>query len=166
MNWADELIGEYKEGKKALRELHSDSIDSPDGQQDRSQINSMMDGMDFSIKWMQTGREPGTHRGAGMRGVYQFEDMDILPDINEHLRAEREQLMINGDIRRVLVQVFRLLSDRERQCYIMYEAEGMSMSEIGLKLGISKWTARTHIDRAREKVNNVVSHDCRTGSEG
>jgi len=166
MNWADELIVEYKVGKKALREMHTELVDSPSCQQDRSQINSMVDSMDFSTKWMQTGREPGTHRGAGIRGIYQFADMDVLPDINEHLREEREKLAMNGDQRRLLLQVFRLLSDRERQCYIMYGAEGMSMSEIGLKLGISKWTVRTHIDRARAKVNNVMSHDCRTGTEG
>jgi len=157
MNWADELIGEYKVGKKVLREMHTELVDSPSGKQDRSQINSMVDSMDFSTKWMQTGREPGTHRGAGIRGIYQFADMDILPDINEHLREEREKLAMSGDQRKLLLQVFRLLSDRERQCYIMYEAEGMSMSAIAHKLGVSKAAVQIYIRRAREKVERIAS---------
>jgi len=88
--------------------------------------------------------------------------MDIIPDINEQLRGEREELYMSQEQRQSLLRLFRMLSARERQCYIMYEAEGLSMQQIGDKLGISKWTVRTHIDRARNKVKSFMSHDCRT----
>lgn len=131
-------------------------------QQDKTQLNSMIDSMSYSIKWMETGQQPDTYRGVGIRCIYQFENMDIIPDITEQLRGEREESYMSQEQRQSLLRQFRMLSARERQCYVMYEAEGLSMQKIGDKLGISKWTVRTHIERARTKVKSFISHDCRT----
>lgn len=158
--WAEQLINEYHEGRETLDDMRDILTESQTDQLDKTQINSMADSMDFSIEWMETGRQPGTYRGADKRNVYrikQYEDMDILPDINEQLRQEREPLYMDREQRQSLIQLFRNFSDRERQCYIMYEAEQLSMQKIADRLGISKWTVRTYIDRAREKVKEITA---------
>lgn len=159
-HWADELIPQYKKGRKELRmmnnELSDDNIDSLD----RSRINGMVDSMGFSIEWMETGRQPGVFRGIDKRDAYrakQYDDMDIIPDINEHLRKERESLYMSTEQRQDLIYLFRSFSDRERQCFIMYEAEQLSMQKIADRLGIKKSTVQQYIERAREKVKLIAS---------
>ena len=154
MNWVDTLLPQYKKGRKGLRNV--DIIDHTD----QSKVNSMVDSMTYSIDWMETGRQPDSYRGVDKRNAYRvkcYEEMDIIPDINEALRKEREPLYITGQQRKVLLQVFNNFSDRERQCYIMYEAEGLSMQQIAEKLGIKKRTVQQYIERAREKVSLIIS---------
>lgn len=157
-NWADELLGEYKDGRRDLGRMKNDL--EPEMYMDKKQINSMVDSMSFSIEWMETGRQPGLYRGVDKRDAYrfkQYEDMDIIPDINEELRKEREPLYMSQEQRTALLHLFRNFSDRERQCYIMHTAEGLSMQKIADKLGLSKWTVRTYINRAKEKVEEITA---------
>lgn len=159
-NWADELIPEYKEGRKGLGAMRDDLTDSVPDRIDKTQYNSMIDSMSYSLEWMETGRQPDVYRGVDKRDAYrvkQYDEMDILPDINEELRKEREPLYMEREQRQALISLFRNFSDRERQCYVMYEAEQMSMQKVADKLGISKWTVRTYIYRARDKVKEITA---------
>ncbi|MCF3942197.1 sigma-70 family RNA polymerase sigma factor [Oceanobacillus alkalisoli] len=160
-NWADRLLAEYDEGWRGLNKTKDNLRDDflPD-QQDKTHINSMIDSMTYSIDWMRTGRQPDMYRGVDKKDKYRakfYDDMDILPDINEELRKEREPLYITKDQRKALLQVFKNFSKRERQCYVMYEAENFSMQQIANRLGISKGTVQMYINRAREKVHAVAS---------
>lgn len=160
MNWADELITEYEQGRKTLYEMKDNLGDSEIDKLDKTQINSMIDSMTYSIDWMETGREPGNLRGVDKRDIYrikQYSEMDIIPDITEQLRLEREPLCLNQEQRQALILLFRKLSDRERQCFIMYEAEQLSMQQIANRLGIKKSTVQQYIERAREKVKLIAS---------
>lgn len=155
-NWADKLLGEYKEGRKDLGRMKN-NLD-PELLEDKSQINSMIDSMTYSIDWMTKGRQPDLYRGVDKRNVYrlkQYEDMDIIPDINEELRKEREPLYMSQEQRRVTLELLRSFSNRERQCYIMYEAERLSMQEIADRLNLKKRTVQQYIERAREKVKKI-----------
>lgn len=153
-NWADELIPEYKQGRKELRIMKHELPQS-----DEYKINSMVDSMEFSLEWMETGRQPGTFRGIDRNNAYrpkQYEDMDIIPDITEQLEEERGSLYMSTEQRRSLLQLFHNFSDRERECFIMYKAEQLSMSQIALKLGVSKATVQVYIRRAKEKVEAIA----------
>ena len=160
MNWADKLLKEYKQGRKDLKNMRDELTDSERDRLDKTQINSMIDSMTYSIDWMETGREPGNLRGVDKRDIYrikQYSEMDIIPDITEQLRLEREPLYLNQEQRQTLILLFRKLSDRERQCFIMYEAEQLSMQQIANRLGIKKSTVQQYIERAREKVKLIAS---------
>lgn len=159
-NWAEELIPQYEEGLNALERKRNDLGDTISNRVDMTQYNSMIDSMGFSLEWMETGRQPGLYRGVDKRDAYrvkQYDEMDILPDINEELRKEREPLYMDREERQALIQLFKNLSDRERQCYVMYEAEQLSMGKIADYLGISKGTVQMYIKRARAKVNEIAS---------
>lgn len=153
-NWADELIQEYTNGRqelsKAKQELDvTDLVDS----QDMKQINDMIDSLSYSIEWMETGRQPGTFRGADKRAIYQrqyVESMDFIPDIVEQL--EPKQLYMTNEEKIILSDILASFSVRERQCYLLHVAQGLSMEKIAEQMGVSKSTVQTHIARAKKKV--------------
>ncbi len=157
--WADKLINEYTEGRESLNDMMGILTDSELDQLDKTQINSMADSMDFSLEWLRIGREPGTYRGIDKRNVYrtkQYEDMDIIPDITEELKKEREPLYMDRKQRQALIYLFKSFSERERQCYVLHVAQGLSMQKIADRLEISKGTVQTYIRRAKEKVQTVL----------
>lgn len=160
MSWADILIDEYKEGRTELEEMHKLLGDTEYDLEDKSQINGMVDSMTYSIDWMETGRQPDSYRGVDKRDIYrisQYEDMDIIPDITEELRREREPFYMDRGQRQALIKLFERFSDRERQCFLMYEAEKLSMQKIADRLGISKGTVQMYIKRAKDKVKIIIS---------
>lgn len=151
-NWADELLGEYKEGRRELKRFETESTE------DKKYINSMVDSMTYSIDWMEKGRQPDLYRGVDRKNAYrtmQYDEMEIIPDITEQI--EREPLYMSQEQRQTLLHLFRNFSDRERQCYLMYEAEQLSMQKIADRLGIKKSSVQMYIKRAKEKVLAVAS---------
>lgn len=157
--WADQLLEEYEDGRGELSSMinNLDPVSDVDNL-DKSHINSMIDSMTFSIDWMETGRQPGLYRGADKKNAYrvkQYDEMDVIPDITEQM--EREPLYMGNDQRRILLQLFRNFSERERECYVLYEAEQLSMQKIADKLGLKKRTVQQYIERAREKVSFIAS---------
>lgn len=159
-NWTDELIPQYREGRSDLKLMHKNLTDSEFDRIDEPYINSMIDEMGFTIEWMETGRQPGTFRGVDKKDAYrlkQYDEMDIIPDITEQLEKEREPLYMDREQRQALIQLFRNFSDRERQCYVMYEAEQLSMGKIADRLGITKATVQSYIRRARKKVEDIAA---------
>lgn len=149
MSWVDILLPEYKEGRKDLSKVTI--IDHTD----QSKVNSMVDSMTYSIDWMETGRQPDAYRGIDKRDAYRH--LEIIPDITKELRKERKELRLTSEQKKALLHLFSTFSEREEQCYVMYAAEGLSMQEIANRLGLSKWTVRTYIDRAKEKVDTIVN---------
>lgn len=158
-NWVDELVPEYKQGRAGLREMKRslpDELKPLDG----SKINGMISSMGYSIEWMETGRQPGTYRGMDKRDAYrtkQYDEMEIIPDITDQLETEREPLRLTAKQRRDLLRLFKNLSERERQCFVMHEAEQLSMQKIADRLGIKKRTVQQYIERARKKVELIAS---------
>ncbi|WP_342512810.1 sigma-70 family RNA polymerase sigma factor [Sporosarcina sp. FSL K6-1522] len=160
LNWADELIQEYTVGQLELTKRAA-TLDknNPFDKDDLTQINSMIESMAFSIDWMATGRQPGTYRGAEKRAVYQkqyIESMDIIPDITEQLEEDQKHLYISKEERMILADIFASMSQRERQCYVLHEGQGMSMGRIADEIGLKKRTVQQYIERARAKVKERV----------
>lgn len=160
MSWVDKLIQEYKDGRESLKRVYKSLNKDQYDDVEKIVINSMIADMTYVIKWLETGRDPDSYRGIDKRNVYRlsyYEDMEIIPDINKELNKEREPLYMSQKQRKALINLFKRFSNRERQCFIMYEAEQLSMQQIADKLGISKSTVQSYINRAREKVKEIAS---------
>lgn len=182
-NWADKLLLEYEEGRRGLSGMKNglnDDIDYLIGdkepheidletrelielkKQDKSQISSMVRDMTFSMNWMKIGREPGKLRGIDRRSIYQrrvIMDMDLYPSLD----IEPEQEELSNEDKSAIVDVLIDLSVRERQCYVLHNAYGMSMAVIGKEIGVSKSSVQKYIVRANDKINKkIVSYDCHT----
>ena len=164
--WADEMIGQYEKHLNELIKMRNrlESMRKIDKHEplyklDLTQVNSMIKEMQFVLQWLETGRDPNNYRGADSKGIYQkraFISMDIIPDITDQLEEGPKQLYMSAEEKIILADIFSALSHRERQCYILHEAGQMSMSEVAAELGLSKWTARGYIDRAKKKIENIV----------
>ncbi|MNW11288.1 positive control sigma-like factor [compost metagenome] len=51
-----------------------------------------------------------------------------------------------------LVDALLSLSDRERTCFLLHMAQGLTLLEISGKLNLSKNTVRMYVDRAKGKI--------------
>ncbi|WP_078379146.1 sigma-70 family RNA polymerase sigma factor [Sutcliffiella halmapala] len=161
-NWADKLIQEYSDGKKDLKNLRNKLYNNnPESETDRKLISDMIDDTEFVIQWLETGRQPGLMRGVDKRSIYQkryLESMDILPDITDQLDDINDRkLYIPQEQKKALISILSSFSLRERQCYILHVAQGMSMQEIADEFGLKKRTVQQYIERARKKVEQRVS---------
>ncbi len=159
--WADQLIEEYTDGKRQLKQ-HRDYLDreDPTDREDMKLINGMVGDMEFAIEWMGTGKQPGTFRGIDRRAVYQrrsMESMDLIPDIASQLDINEHELYMSDFQKETLLNIFTSFSHRERQCYILHTAQGMSMQQIADEIGLKKRTVQQYIERARKKVEQRVS---------
>ncbi|GIN62365.1 positive control factor [Robertmurraya siralis] len=159
-NWTDKLIQEYAEGKRQLNKLHKKlNSEVPEESEKRKIVSGMIEDMDFVIEWLETGRQPGIMRGVDKRSIYQkhsLESMDIIPDIAEQLTANDKPLSIPAEQKKVLIEILSSFSLRERQCYILHVAQGLSMQEIAEEIGLKKRTVQQYIDRAKKKVEQMV----------
>ncbi len=159
--WADRLIEEYTDGKRQLKQ-HRNQLDREDplDREDMKLINGMVGDMEFAIEWMGRGKQPGTYRGIDKRAIYQrrsLESMDQIPDIANQLDINDHELYMSDEQKETLLNIFTSFSSRERQCYILHTAQGMSMQKIADEIGVSKATVQSYIIRARKKVEEKVS---------
>ncbi|WP_237150250.1 RNA polymerase subunit sigma-70 [Planococcus maritimus] len=109
--WADELLHEYGIHKKDLERCR-DRLDRNDfhSKQDLKQINSMIESMNFSMEWLETGRQPGTFKGIDKKSIYQhqsFSNMDFIPDITEQLEEGPKQLYMTAEEKIILADILR-----------------------------------------------------------
>lgn len=175
--WADKMIIEYEDGRRDLGRMKGElednnarligdkKLDELDvaareqidlNNQDKIQINSMINDMSFAIDWMKTGRRPGNLRGIDRRSVYQrtaLVDMDLMPSLD----IVPEQRELENIEKQALMDMLIDLSHRERQCYLLHMAQGWSMQEIADELKIKKPTVQKFIERARNKIKRKLS---------
>ncbi|WP_397537829.1 sigma factor-like helix-turn-helix DNA-binding protein [Rummeliibacillus pycnus] len=158
-NWADRLLGEYKESRAELHHMKV-RLDK-DNFEDETLINRMIDSMTFAMEWMEIGREPGSYQGIDKKSIYQkqfFESIDVIPDITDELYdINSKQLYMTQDEKKKLAMIFSAWSHRERVCYIKHVVEQKSFQQIADELKVTKSTVQTHIRRAKTKVKEHVS---------
>src|SRR5690625_1065336 len=152
-----ELLIQYKRGRKELINMVAKLGTSEQDKLDKETLNSMIRDMSFIIKWIEQGKNPEELRGIDIRKNYHIKylsNMEILPDITEQI--EREPPKLTDEQKQIILKVIESLSDRERDCFILYATQGMSMNEIGEQLGISKASVQVYLKRAKEKIKELV----------
>lgn len=155
-NWVDTLIKEYTLGKKELEELRSKlDMENPVDYEDYKTITGMISDMEYSLDWMKRGRRPGNLRGIDRRSAYQRRvllDMDLFPSID----LKPKQKYLTEEQKKQLIDILVELSNRERQCFIMHMAHGMTFAEISEELNLGRSTIQKYIERAKKKINNKI----------
>jgi len=149
--WVDTLIEEYTVGRKELHEMKNNLDD--ENKEDKTQINSMISDMTYSLDWMKKGRRPGNRRGIDRRANYQrtaYVEMDIFPEFLE------EKSDISQEMKLRLIDVLLEFSDRQRECYLLHMSKGFSYSQIAEFLQVSRGTVQNHIVRAKKKLKEIV----------
>ena len=112
--------------------------------------------MQYSIDWMKRGRRPGTIRGIDKRSIYQRRallNMDLFPSID----MQPKQVYLSEEQKMKLINILVDFSYRERECYLLHMAYGLSYADIAEELKIKRRTVQQYVERAKEKVKTNVS---------
>lgn len=163
-NWAERLIEEYTDNRKALSKMKRNlNPELSADEKDIEYINSMIRSMTETIEWLKTGRDPKVMKGIHVDAVYHVKsmDMDLMPDLAEQLKDDinERHLYLSKEEKVLLKEIFNTFSEREKECYFLYEGHKKSMSWIAERLGLSKRTVQQYIERARMKVESVVGYE-------
>lgn len=141
--WIETLIGQYAAETHVL-ERYRETLDlkDPAAAEEAETVSGMLADMRYALTWMRRGRRPGSRRGAERTDVYRQREIYIKLSAREITEVERLRL----------VDALLALSDRERTCFLLHMAQGLTLQEISDKLELSKNTVRMYVDRAKIKI--------------
>lgn len=156
ITWAEKLVTEYGESKLKL-EAYRDKLDpqKPLEWEELTTVGEMIADMNYALDWLRSGRRPWSRRGVENRDAYRraaLMDMDLFPAID----FEPDEIEISNERKRQLVEVLLKMSTRERQCYLLHMAQGMSLAAIAKEINLSKRSVQEYIVRAKTKVGQVI----------
>src|SRR5690606_5672560 len=173
-----DLIQQYRESLRKVRKAKETA-----NEVDRSILSGMESDLEFAIKWMKTGRMPGSRRGAERRAAYEKEwpadpfrmDMpgryyrsagavyvaDFVsnygidePEIDE-VDRETIRLFIDG--------ILSCSGVPERKVSELRHVVGLEPQEIAEELGISVDHVTNALIRAKNKIEALKRVALRTG---
>lgn len=143
--WIETLIGQYAAETHVL-ERYRDALDLsiPAAAEEAETVSGMLADMRYALTWMRRGRRPGSRRGAERTDVYRQREVYIKLSAQQMDQAERLRM----------VDALLALSDRERTCFLLHMAQGLTLQEISDKLELSKGAAQQYIKRAKQKISS------------
>lgn len=102
----------------------------------------MISDLEYTIEWLQNGRQPGARRGADRRDVYKrtiLSDprlIDALPE--EYAIIQEPDGEVSDWDRERIEDALSVLTDREKDIFIMHAVQNLSFEEIAALLNIKK----------------------------
>jgi len=122
--------------------------------------------LEHSLSWMKNGHAPGVTRGIERRAAYEREkpfDPLVMQRFfrsqeNEYSWDTQEKEMVLGlDEKTFIDNALSLLTDREKEIYVMAKGNYMSYGKIAKLLNVSKSTVSANIYRAEKKIGKYVA---------
>ncbi|AME06005.1 sigma-70 family RNA polymerase sigma factor [Bacillus siamensis] len=159
-----DLIIEYKSALKDVKKMYrqlsvvADSLLTAEQKSDKKIIGGMISDLEYTIEWLQNGRHPGARRGADRRDAYKrpiLADPRLIDALPEEYAIIQEP---NGEVsdwdKERIADALSVLTDREKDIFIMHAVQNMSFEEIAALLNIKKGTVQKNIERSRLKMKN------------
>ena len=154
-----DLINEYKESLRKVRKAKETA-----NEVDRSILSGMESGLEFAIKWMETGRMPGNHRGVESPHAYHREipvDPQRFPFERYETPFEHHDGYVRtGRLSEDEVEFFYssldALTEKQREVFLMYYQDWMSLEEIAEELEISRQAAHKSLEQARARIQRII----------
>lgn len=129
-------------------------------------LSSMASDLEYSLEWMRTGRRPGNRRGIERRAAYQRERAFDPMLMQRYFRSADEtvyewdnhvQQYTIGEWEKIqLEDALSVLTEREKEIYLMSRGNCFSYSEIAGYLVISRSAVQTMIERSEKKIAQQV----------
>lgn len=154
-HWNDsviDLIPAYRATRKALNQLRTQAQEKAD----KELLGGMLSDVEYTLEWLETGRRPGQIRGVERR----YERSWDPAWINEYRSASGRYTISSGreltdDEQQRIDDAMCMLTDREKECFIMHMVFGMTFAQIAVELHVGRSTVQTHIERARSKIEEA-----------
>ncbi|WP_127539373.1 sigma-70 family RNA polymerase sigma factor [Paenibacillus illinoisensis] len=142
--WIETLISQYATEAHVLDKYRKTlDLDDPQEAEEADKVSEMLSDMRYALTWLKRGRRPGSRRGVEITDVYRQREIYIKLSGQEITDAERLRL----------VDALLALSDRERTCFLLHMAQGLTLLEISSKLNLSKRSVQEYVTRAKDKIS-------------
>lgn len=155
-----DLLKEYKETRRQLKRKYESCIEGEkvlDNQAitERQLLSEMIGDVEYVIEWLETGRRPGNRRGIERQAAYQRERLMDPVRMQAYVARSTAGSPVNLTEWQLhqIEDALCVLSERERECYVLAHGECFSYEAIADMLGISKSSVATHIKRAQVKIS-------------
>lgn len=136
---------------------------------DKETIGWLLGNLEYSLEWMETCRRPGNKRGIERRAAYQREkpmDPLIMQRYIEHVGVETYPWMdrdqrdaVTLEEREKIESVLSVLTNREREAYLMVRGNCLSFSETAKLLGVTKSRVQDAVKRAETKIAKKMAQE-------
>ena len=70
--------------------------------------------------------------------------------------ATPESEAVDGETRRRILDVYRRLSQRQREVFVLRHVEGWASQDVAVALGLSDGTVKRHLFRATQAFRNAL----------
>jgi RNA polymerase sigma factor (sigma-70 family) len=150
----DELIKKYRESLKIVRQLQLRA----NTEEDIRLLSSMASDLQYSLDWLRSGRRPGNKRGIERRAAYQREKpIDPMHIQNFVSNPAKEKPCTVSDWDRERIEdALSVLTQREREIYLMARGQCITYEQIAAYLFICKSTVQTTVERAEKKISRRI----------
>ncbi|MEH6944402.1 sigma-70 family RNA polymerase sigma factor [Bacillus sp. JJ722] len=158
----EELLLQYRASLREVRKLMLTA-----NEEDKKILGSMASDLVYAIEWMRTGKQPGPRRGIERRAAYQKErpcDPILMQryfrttaeDVYEWDNHQQEDTLSYWD-RVKLDDALSVLTEREKEIFLMSKGNCLSFSKIADLLEVSKSTVQDTIERADKKITEQIN---------
>jgi RNA polymerase sigma factor (sigma-70 family) len=149
------LIPGYRNTRASL-ERSRNNTDNPS---DKEKLGSMISDCTYALEWLETGRRPGSMRGIEHAYKTSTWDPAWLDSYASPNGWYTDRTQFSGELSQAdrfrIEDAMSTLSDRERQCFMMYHVDGMSEYEIAQELNVGRSTVQKFLERAKEKIEDA-----------
>lgn len=158
----EDLIKSYQESLRRIRQLREKAIKEEISEEEITYLNSMESDLKYIIEWLRSGRRPGNRRGIERRAAYQKErpiDPILIQKYyyyNPFTITNEKPKVSDWDYQRIQ-DALSVLTDREKEIYLMSRAGGLSYEQIARILVVSKSTIQDSIERSEQKMKKRIS---------
>lgn len=142
-----ELVEEYCQSlalvRKAIRRAEKEGR-----KHDLSLLRGMERDLEWTIEYMLTGYPPEPSRPRRYIPIDPQKAITLFryqPQPGPTLKVEKVRLQI--------LEALDILSEREREAFLMVVGEGLSYGETAKYMGVSKATVQEYVRRAKEKIS-------------
>jgi positive control factor len=158
-------IEDYKQTLKETKNLLECA-----NEEDEEIIKGIISDLEYTIEWMCSGRRPGNKRGIERRAAYQRErPMDPIL-IQRYFRStnegvynwdhhlEEDVISFSDKVR--IEQALSVLTEKEREIYLMSRGHCLSYSQIARYFCVSRSSVQSSIERAENKLCSSLFSFC------
>lgn len=151
----DEIIKKYKESLKIVRQLQL----RKNNEVDIRLLGNMASDLQYTLDWLKTGRRPGNRRGIERRAAYQRERPIDPIHIQKFVAnpAKDKPCTVSDWDRERIEDALSILTEREKEIYLMSRGQCLSYEQIAAYLFICKSTVQTTVERAEKKVGKRIN---------
>lgn len=140
-----------------MRDEMKTSAETERDQEDIKQYSNMITSLEYTVSWLESGREPGAKRGLDRREVYKrmvYMDEELLSIVGEEHVMDDEPAQLSAYDLELIEDALSVLPSREKDIFLMNKVELLSYERIAGLLGLKKGTVQTYVKKAQRKLIN------------